>query len=91
MEATNESKINDLKIKQMLAEAVRDLNEEQQVFTKSEAAAFLKVSVGTIERLAFKKNEIAYSKPGKSAVFLRRDLLKFLMKRRIPSVWDEGI
>ena len=79
------------KIKSLILEAVRSLHEEKQVFTKEEAAEFLRVSVSTIERMAFKKNEIAYSKPAKHAVFLKSDLLKFLEKRRIPSVYDEGV
>jgi hypothetical protein len=78
-------------LRELLLQAVEQLKEEQEVFTKEEAAAFLNIKVGTLERFAFKKNEIAYSKPGKNAVFLRRDLLKFLAKRRIPSVYDEGV
>lgn len=79
------------RIQHLLLKAVEEIHEEKQVFNKQEAADFLRVSVSTIERLAFKKNEIAYSKPGKHAVFLRTDLLKFLKKRRIPSVYDEGV
>jgi hypothetical protein len=79
------------KLKDVLIQAVEQLNQEQQVFTKEEAAAFLNIKVGTLERLAFKKNEIAYSKPAKHAVFFRADLLKFLKKRRIPSIHDEGV
>lgn len=78
-------------LKRLLYEAVHQLHDEQQIFSKEEAADFLKVKVGTLERLAFKKNEIAYSKPGKCAVFLREDLLQFLAKRRIPSIYDEGV
>ncbi len=79
------------KLKDILIQAVDQLNEEQEVYNKEEAANFLKLSTHSIERLAFKENKIAYSKPGKSAVFMKRDLLKFLEKRRIPSIYDEGV
>ena len=78
-------------LKRLLYEAVYQLHDEQQVFTKAEAAAFLKIKISSLERYAFKLNEIAYSKAGKNAVFLRQDLLKFLAKRRIPSIYDEGV
>lgn len=78
-------------LKQLILDTAKDLQVQSQVMTKQEAADFLKISVHAIERLAFKKNLIAYSKPGKSAVFLKTDLLKFLSERRIPSIYDEGI
>jgi Helix-turn-helix domain len=78
-------------LKQLLLEVVEQLNEGQEVFTKEEAAAFLNIKVSTLERLAFRKNEIGYTKPDRYAVFLKRDLLKFLENRRIPSVYDEGV
>ncbi len=78
-------------LKQLILDTVEELKAQNHVMTKQEAADFLKVSVYAIERLAFKKNLIAYSKPGKSAVFLKADLLKFLKKRRVPSVFDEGV
>lgn len=78
-------------IKELLLEVLDELKEDQQVFSKEEAAHFLRVNVGTLERMAFRKNELAYSKPGKNAVFLRSDLLEFLKRRRIPSVFDEGV
>jgi hypothetical protein len=78
-------------LRQLLLQVVEQLNEEQEVFTKEEAAAFLNIKVSTLERLAFRKNEIGYTKPDRHAVFLKRDLLKFLENRRIPSVYDEGV
>lgn len=78
-------------IRELLLEVLEELKEDQQVFTKEEAADFLRVNVGTLERMAFRKNELAYSKPGKNAVFLRSDLMEFLKRRRIPSVFDEGV
>ncbi len=80
-----------IQFKKMLLSVVKDFHEEKQVFNKHEAAKFLCISVHTLERLAFKKNEIAYSKPAKHAVFLRTDLLSFLKRRRIPSIYDEGV
>ena len=78
-------------LQRLLAKLSFFASEDQQVLTKKEAAEFLKMNVSTLERYAFKKHEIAYSTSGKNAVFLRRDLLKFLEKRRIPSVHDEGV
>lgn len=78
-------------LKRLMYEAISQLHDEQQVFTKAEAAAFLKIKESALERYAFKLNQIAYSKAGKNAVFLREDLLKFLAKRRIPSIYDEGV
>ena len=81
------------RFKSIFYELMVKLAEERkkEVFTKTEAAEFLNISVSALERLAFRKNEIAYSKPAKRAVFLRADLLKFLEKRRIPSIYDEGV
>ena len=81
------------RFKSIFYELMVKLAEERkkEVFTKTEAAEFLNISVSALERLAFRKNEIAYSKPAKHAVFLRADLLKFLEKRRIPSIYDEGV
>jgi|APSaa5957512622_1039677.scaffolds.fasta_scaffold127869_2 hypothetical protein len=78
-------------MKKLILDTAEDLQGQDQVLTKQEAADFLKISVHAIERLAFKRNLIAYSKPGKSAVFLKSDLLRFLSKRRIPSIYDEGV
>lgn len=83
--------INQARIKRLLIQAVSEIHDDQQVFTKEEAARFLRISTSALERWAFKKKEIAYSKPSKHAVFLRADLLKFLEKRRIPSIYDEGV
>jgi helix-turn-helix protein len=78
-------------IKQMIMQAVSQIHDDQLVFTKEEAAEFLRISTSALERWAFKKKEIAYSKPSKHAVFMRADLLRFLEKRRIPSIHDEGV
>ncbi|MBU2648331.1 helix-turn-helix domain-containing protein [bacterium] len=80
-----------LVLKRLFFEVAQDLQENDRVLTIDEAADFLKVKVDTVKRLAFKKHELPYSKPGKNAVFLREDLLKFLEKRRIPSIHDEGV
>ena len=80
-----------LDIEASLTSILKNAAERQEVFSKAEAAEFLRVRVPTLERLAFKKNEIAYSKPAKHAVFLKRDLLSFLYRRRIPSIFDEGV
>ena len=78
-------------LQRVLAKFAFPAREEQQIFSKKEAAEFFKMKVSTLERYAFKKHEIAYGTSGKNAVFLRRDLLKFLEKRRIPSVYEEGV
>jgi len=82
-------------VKQSISEAVeeliQELIEERKVYNKEEAAEFCRLKVSALERYAFRNHEIAYSKAGKSAVFLRQDLLKFLEKRRIPSIYDEGV
>ena len=78
-------------LKRLLVQTASEIQSENQVLSKEEAADFLKVSIHTIERLAFRKNQIAYSKAGKKAVFLKRDLLEYLAHKRIPTVYEDGV
>jgi len=78
-------------VKAVLEKASTEIQAEREIMNKAEAAEYLRISVPTLERFAFKLHEIPYSKPSKHAVFLRRDLLKWLHERRIPSVFDQGV
>ncbi len=78
-------------IKALLQQAAIDMQQRPEILTKKEAAEFLRISNSALERFAFKLHEIPYSKPGKHAVFLTSDLLKWLKERRIPSIYDQGV
>ena len=53
-----------------------------EVMTKKEAAAFLKLSVGTIDRL-MRERKIPFSKINGKVLFQKKDLLEVLEKRKV--------
>jgi len=53
-----------------------------EIFTKKEAAAYLKVSIPTIDRW-MKKRIIPYSKIGGKVLFQKKDLINLLENKKI--------
>lgn len=55
---------------------------ENEVLSKKEVAKFLKISISNLSKL-MKEKKIPYSKINGRVLFLKKDLIKWLEKKRV--------